>query len=141
MKLINILRESLHIHEDASFAFGGKKLKMRLKPNINPTKEGIRIQFAISNDADDLDPSDLENFTTSLQSLLNKALSPYGMSVNSDPDVPDQGEQVIGYYLTIEQFESFVKKALKDVLKTAKKPSPKTQEDEPSEESSSEEHS
>src|SRR5665213_3398576 len=128
MKLINLLRESLQLHEDASFAFGGKKLKMRLKPNINPTKEGIRIQFAISNDADDLDPSDLENFTTSLQSLLNKALSPYGMSVNSDPDVPDQGEQVIGYYLTIEQFESFIKKALKDVLKTAKKPSPKPQE-------------
>lgn len=141
MKLINLLRESLQLHEDASFNFGGKKLKMRLKPNINPTKEGIRIQFAISNDADDLDPSDLENFTTSLQSLLNKALSPYGMSVNSDPDVPDQGEQVIGYYLTIEQFEAFIKKALKDVLKTAKKPSPKPQEDEPSEESSSEEQS
>lgn len=122
MKLVNMLRESLVIREDASFSFGGKKIKMRLKPNINPTKEGIKIQFAIDGE---LDSSELDSFTTSLQSILNKALSTYGMSVNSDPDVPDQGQQVIGFYLTIEQFESFIKKSLKEVLKTAKKPTPK----------------
>lgn len=128
MKLVKILKESLQ--EDASLSYAGKKLKMRLKPNINPTKQGIRIQFSLG--GDELDSGELDSLTTGLQSVLNKALSPYQMSVNSDPDVPDQGEQVIGFYLTIEQFESFIKKALKETLKTAKKPIVKKDEPEES---------
>lgn len=129
MKLAKILAESLK--EDVSLSYGGKKLKMRLKPNINPTKQGIRIQFSLG--GEDLDSGNLDSFTTGLQNVLNKALSQYGMSVNSDPDVPDQGEQVIGFYLTIEQFESFIKNALKEVLKTAKKP--ETKDEKPKENS------
>jgi len=117
MKLIKILKETLQ--EDANLSYAGKKLKMRLKPNINPTKQGIRIQFSLG--GEELGSDELDSFTTGLQTVLNKALTPYGMSVNSDPDVPDQGEQVIGFYLTIEQFESFIKKALKETLKSAKK--------------------
>lgn len=134
MKLTKILAESLK--EDVSLSYGGKKLKMRLKPNINPTKQGIRIQFSLG--GEELDSDALDTFTTGLQNVLNKALSQYGMSVNSDPDVPDQGEQVIGFYLTIEQFESFIKNALKEVLKTAKKP--QTKDEEPEEKPSDEEN-
>jgi hypothetical protein len=136
MKLVKILQEALE--EDASLNYAGKKVKMRLKPNINPTKQGIKIQFSFG--GGDLDPDEKDAFTTSLQTILNKALSPYGMSVNSDPDVPNQGEEVVGFYLTIEQFETFIKKALKETLKTAKKPEIKKNEpDEPEEEEDSEE--
>ena len=97
MKLIKILQETLE--EDASLNYAGKKVRMRLKPNINPTKQGIRIQFSFG--GGDLDSNEKDAFTTGLQTILNKALSPYGMSVNSDPDVPNQGEEIIGFYLTI----------------------------------------
>ena len=103
------------IKEDTSFILNGNKLKMHLKPNINPTKQGVRIQFHVDGE---IGGNELATLTTGLQKVLNKALSQYGMSVNEDPDVPRGQGQVIGFYLTVEQLESFIKKALKEALKS-----------------------
>ncbi len=125
--------ESRIIKEDSSFVLNGTKLSMHLKPNINPTKQGVRIQFKVQ--GDEIDSSQLETLTTGLQKVLNKALAQYGMSVNEDPDVPRNEGQIIGFYLTVEQLESFIKKCLKEVLKSVKKdvPPSKSTEDEKSE--------
>jgi hypothetical protein len=59
------------------------------------------------------------------------------MSVNEDPDVPRNEGQIIGYYLTVEQLENFIKKALKEALKTASvKSKPAPDEKKPSSEES-----
>ena len=133
IKLTSILRKTLLL-EDSSFSVNNHKLKMRLKPNINPTKQGVRIQFALDESESELSPADKETLSTGLQKVLNKALSPYGMSVNEDPDVPHQQQQIIGFYLTVEQLEMFIKKAVQETLKTfkqTKEPS-KTSDDESS---------
>jgi hypothetical protein len=122
------------LKEDASFVLNGTKLRMKLKANINPTKQGIRIQFHVENEVDD---ATLETVTVGLQKVLNKALTQYGMSVNEDPDVPRNEGQIIGYYLTVEQLENFIKKALKEALKTASvKSKPTPDEKKPSSEES-----
>ena len=121
------------LREDASFVLNGTKLRMKLKPNINPTKQGIRIQFHVEHEVDD---ATLETITVGLQKVLNKALTQYGMSVNEDPDIPRNEGQIIGYYLTVEQLENFIKKALKEALKTASiKSKPTSNEKTSSEES------
>jgi hypothetical protein len=124
------LYEDNALREDSSFVLNGTKLKMHLKPNINPTKQGVRIQFKV--DGQEIDPNVLETLTTGLQKVLNKALATYGMSVNEDPDVPKNEGQIIGFYLTVEQLESFIKKCLKEVLKSVSskvKPNEKSDED------------
>jgi beta-lactam-binding protein with PASTA domain len=126
--------DSPFLKEDASFVLNGTKLRMKLKANINPTKQGIRIQFHVENEVDD---ATLETITVGLQKVLNKALTQYGMSVNEDPDVPRNEGQIIGYYLTVEQLENFIKKALKEALKTASvKSKPAPDEKKPSSEES-----
>ena len=38
----------------------GKKLRMKLKPNINPTKQGVRIQFKLAESESEMDSSEME---------------------------------------------------------------------------------
>lgn len=106
----------LLIYEEFSLNVEGKKYKMKIKPNINPTKSGIRIQF--SYEGEELSKAEKSKMESGLQNLLNKALTPYKMSVNTDPDVPREAQNVIGFYLTVEQLENFIVRSLKKVTNT-----------------------
>lgn len=113
------------LKEEFSVNLKGKKFRIKMKPNTNPTKLGIRIQFE-SQDGEEISSSDQGQIESSLQNFLNKAFEPYKMSVNSDPDVPNEAGNVIGFYLPLEQLENFVKKALKKVSNDFKKPADTT---------------
>lgn len=124
------LLNSTFLKEEFSVNLQGRKFKIKLKPNINPTKQGLRIQFAYD-DGEEMSSSEKSQIETSLQNFLNKAFEPYKMSVNTDPDVPNEADNVIGFYLTVEQLENFVKRSLKKVSNDFKD---KTRKETPDEE-------
>lgn len=138
MNLRDILVESFSLN------YGDKKFKVQLSPGVNPTKQGLRVRFYIIQGADNMTGSDKKDLGVALQKILNKSLMDYEISVNYDPDSPqnDGGESRpnIGFYIDINQFESLIEKALKTTIgQNSKSSKNKRDEEEPKKKSSNSE--
>ena len=83
------------------------KPKLIVDVNHNPTKKGIKVQFAL--------PQTLEGdakaaATQKLQAKLNQGLEQYNLTVSQDTDVPYSN--VIGFLIPIADVKLLIKKAL-----------------------------
>ena len=83
------------------------KPKLIVDVNHNPTKKGIKVQFAL--------PQTLEGDAKAaaaqkLQSKLNQGLEQYNLTVSQDTDVPYSN--VIGFLIPIADVKLLIKKAL-----------------------------
>ena len=74
----------------------------------NPTKEGIKIQFALP---ETLVGDAKATMTQKLQARLNSGLAQYNMTSQLDTDVPYSN--VIGFLISIADIRLLIKKALK----------------------------
>jgi hypothetical protein len=114
MKLFDIATEIL-LTESEKVTVKDKEFIMWVQPNISPTKSGMRIRFGQPDGAEPLSKNEMDDITVYLQKVLNGALSPYGISVNSDSDAnQDKSRQLIGFYIAINQLEMFIKDALEE---------------------------
>ena len=83
------------------------KPKLIVDVNHNPTKKGIKVQFAL--------PQTLEGDAKAaaaqkLQAKLNQGLEQYNLTVSQDTDVPYSN--VIGFLIPIADVKLLIKKAL-----------------------------
>jgi len=81
--------------------------KLKVSVNKNPTKEGIKVQFALPNT---IEGDNKANITRKLQSKLNGGLSQYNLTVNQDTDVPYSN--VIGFLIPIADIKALIQKAI-----------------------------
>lgn len=81
--------------------------KLSLSVNKNPSKEGIKIQFAFPQA---IEGDQKAEVTQKLQSKLQSGLGQYNLSINQDTDVPY--DNVIGFLIPIADFKLLIKKAL-----------------------------
>jgi hypothetical protein len=84
------------------------KPKLKVSVNKNPTKEGIKVQFVLSQT---LEGDAKATMIQKLQSRLNAGLSQYQMTANVDTDVPYAN--VIGFLISIQDIRLLIKNALK----------------------------
>lgn len=83
------------------------KPKLIVDVNHNPTKKGIKVQFALPQTlSDDAKAS----ATQKLQAKLNQGLEQYNLTVSQDTDVPYSN--VIGFLIPIADVKLLIKKAL-----------------------------
>ena len=73
--------------------------------NDNPTKKGIKIQFALP--AESADRDNMIKLTQKMKSKLNEGLSKFGLSVDVDKDVPYKN--VIGFLIDLEEIRLLIK--------------------------------
>jgi hypothetical protein len=85
-----------------------EKPKLIVSVNKNPTKAGIKVQFAFPNTVEGDIKAEL---TQKLQSRLNKGLSQYNLTANMDTDVPYSN--MIGFTISIQDITLLIKNALK----------------------------
>jgi hypothetical protein len=76
--------------------------------NENPTKKGIRIQFALP--LDKATPDYMVKLTQKLKAKLNSGLSKYNLSVDMDRDVPYRN--VVGFIIDLEEVRLLIKSIL-----------------------------
>lgn len=73
--------------------------------NDNPTKKGIKIQFALT--PDKANPDYMIRLTQSMKAKLNAGLSKMGLSVDVDKDVPYGN--VVGFLIDLEEVRLLIK--------------------------------
>lgn len=73
--------------------------------NDNPTKKGIKIQFALP--VDSADPDRMIKLTQTMKAKLNAGLAKLGLSVDVDKDVPYRN--VIGFLIDLEEVRLLIK--------------------------------
>ena len=83
------------------------KPKLKVDVNHNPTKKGIKVQFALPQT---LVGDEKAAMTQKLQSKLNQGLQQYNMTANMDTDVPF--ENVIGFIIPIQDIRLMIKNAI-----------------------------
>lgn len=83
------------------------KPKLKVDVNHNPTKKGIKVQFALPQT---LTGDDKATMTQKLQSKLNQGLQQYNMTANMDTDVPF--DNVIGFLIPIQDIRLMIKNAI-----------------------------
>lgn len=83
------------------------KPKLRLDVNPNPTKKGIKVQFVLPKGYDD---NQKEELTQKLKNKLNRGLSKYNLSVDTDNDVPYNN--VIGFLIGLGSFKLMIRQIL-----------------------------
>ena len=83
------------------------KPKLIVDVNHNPTKKGIKVQFALPQT---LNADAKAQATQKLQSKLNQGLEQYNLTVSQDTDVPYSN--VIGFLIPIADVKLLIKKAL-----------------------------
>jgi len=81
--------------------------KLIIDVNNNPTKKGIKVQFRMPSNMDDIKKAEM---TTKLKSKLNGGLVELGLSADEDIDVPY--EDVIGFTIYLSQFKVLIKNIL-----------------------------
>lgn len=81
--------------------------KLQVTVNKNPTKEGIKVQFVLSQT---LVGDQKEAMTQRLQQKLNSSLAPHHLTANIDTDVPY--ENIIGFLIRIADIRLLIKNAL-----------------------------
>lgn len=81
--------------------------KLKVSVNKNPTKEGVKVQFVLSQT---LQGDEKASMTQKIQAKLNSSLSPYHLTANIDTDVPF--ENIIGFLIRIEDIRLLIKNAL-----------------------------
>lgn len=81
--------------------------KLSVSVNKNPTKQGIKIQFAFP---ESLQGDQKAEMTQKLQQKLTQGLSQYKLTVSQDTDVPY--ENVIGFLIPIMDIKLLVKNAI-----------------------------
>lgn len=84
------------------------KPKLKISVNKNPTKEGIKVQFVLSQT---LEGDAKATATQKLQSKLNNGLQQYNLTVSQDTDVPYSN--VIGFLIPIADIKLLIKNAIK----------------------------
>lgn len=94
-----------------------KPFLVKYDVNVNPTKNGIKIQFLpLTADKKSRDTSlSLEQknaLASQIQQKYNQKLSKYNLNIDSDTDVPDG--DVIGFILRLPNVSNFINKALKE---------------------------
>jgi hypothetical protein len=83
------------------------KPKLIVDVNHNPTKKGIKVQFALPQTlSDDAKAAAAQK----LQAKLNQGLEQYNLTVSQDTDVPYSN--VIGFLIPIADVKLLIKKAL-----------------------------
>ena len=87
---------------------GGSKFNLRTGVNKNPTKLGVKIQFAPI--AGGLEVATKSKLTVALQKKLNDSLKGYDMQVSKDTDVPR--EDVIGFFIPLSQIKALILEGL-----------------------------
>ena len=81
--------------------------KLSVSVNKNPTKQGIKVQFAFP---EQLQGDQKAEMTQKLQQKLTQGLSQYKLTVSQDTDVPY--ENVIGFLIPIMDIKLLVKNAI-----------------------------
>jgi hypothetical protein len=93
------------------------KPKLKVDVNHNPTKKGIKVQFALPQT---LVGDDKAAMTQKLQSKLNQGLQQFNMTANMDTDVPF--ENVIGFLIPIQDIRLMIKNAIMPAEAPAEEP-------------------
>jgi hypothetical protein len=83
------------------------KPKLVVDVNHNPTKKGIKVQFALPQT---IEGDKKAEAAQKLQSKLNQGLEQYNLTVSQDTDVPYSN--VIGFLIPIADIKLLIKKAL-----------------------------
>lgn len=83
------------------------KSKLSVSVNKNPTKEGIKIQFAFPEQVQGDQKAEL---TQKIQQKLTQGLAPHKLTVSQDTDVPYSN--VIGFLIPISDIKLLVKNAV-----------------------------
>lgn len=73
--------------------------------NDNPTKKGIKVQFALT--PDKANPDYMIKLTQSMKAKLNTGLGKMGLSVDVDKDVPYSN--VVGFLIDLEEVRLLIK--------------------------------
>lgn len=73
--------------------------------NDNPTKKGIKVQFALTTDK--ATPDYMIKLTQSMKAKLNAGLGKMGLSVDVDKDVPYSN--VVGFLIDLEEVRLLIK--------------------------------
>lgn len=81
--------------------------KLSVSVNKNPTKQGIKVQFAFP---ESFQGDQKAEMTQKLQQKLTQGLSQYKLTVSQDTDVPY--ENVIGFLIPIMDIKLLVKNAI-----------------------------
>jgi hypothetical protein len=81
--------------------------KLSVSVNKNPTKEGIKVQFAFP---EQIAGDQKAEMTQKIQQKLTQGLSQYKLTVSQDTDVPY--ENVIGFLIPIMDIKLLVKNAI-----------------------------
>lgn len=82
------------------------KPRLIVDVNNNPTKKGVKIQFAVNTSSE----AEKNELTVKLKNKLNSGLAKYDLTVDTDTDVPYNN--VIGFTIYISQFKVLIKNIL-----------------------------
>ena len=91
--------------------------KLKVDVNHNPTKKGIKVQFALPQT---LVGDEKAAMTQKLQSKLNQGLQQYNLTANMDTDVPF--DNVIGFLIPIQDVRLMIKNAIMPTEQPAEQP-------------------
>ena len=81
--------------------------KLSVSVNKNPTKQGIKVQFAFP---EQLQGDQKAEMTQKIQQKLTQGLSQYKLTVSQDTDVPY--ENIIGFLIPITDIKLLIKNAI-----------------------------
>lgn len=110
MKL-NILKEiKSTLQEVTAVNYKGEKYVLKIDVNEDPNKKGIKIQFIPTDYSSELS-KDQTKVAMELQTRLNQALAPIGLSVERDRQLKDKS--VIGFFVFLEYLEKVIVDKLK----------------------------
>jgi len=101
------------------------KPKLKVDVNHNPTKKGIKVQFALPQV---LVGDEKAAMTQKLQSKLNQGLQQFNLTANMDTDVPF--ENVIGFLIPIQDVRLMIKNAIMPAEAAAEEPAAPPAEEE-----------
>ena len=82
--------------------------QLKVSVNKNPTKEGIKVQFVLSEATDNDKKAEVSQ---KLQTKLSQNLAPYNLTISIDTDVPDPN--TVGFLIPIQDIRLLIRNALK----------------------------
>ena len=106
MKLENLVNQ---ITEAAKINFAGHKFLLKVDPNENPQKKGVKVQF-IPTEFGSISSTEQNDIAIELESRLEDGLGEYDLRVERDRNLKDKS--IIGFFIYIEYFDKIIRKAL-----------------------------
>jgi hypothetical protein len=91
--------------------------KLSVSVNKNPTKQGIKVQFAFP---EQIAGDQKAEMTQKIQQKLTQGLSQYKLTVSQDTDVPYAN--VIGFLIPISDIKLLIKNAITGAGDTSSNP-------------------